>query len=120
MRIVLPSRVKIPTADCESENNVTSLNLLFLASTLTWSNAILIATSSPNKIEALLATGWCKSILSWLGKNRHAPAPGKPILVIVLESQYLLLDNRVKHCLRQKLEPGLFAEVPSFRGKKNS
>ena len=71
-------RVKIPTADCESENNVTSLNLLFLASTLTWSNAILIATSSPNKIEALLATGWCKSILSWLGKNRHAPAPQGP------------------------------------------
>ena len=71
-------RVKIPTADCESENNVTSLNLLFLASTLTWSNAILIATSSPNKIEALLATGWWKSILFWLGKNRHAPATQGP------------------------------------------
>ena len=34
-------RVKIPTADSDSENKVTSINRLFLTATLTWSSAIL-------------------------------------------------------------------------------
>ena len=66
----------MPTADWESESTESCfISLLFnFTSDFTYSRAILIATN----IDALFPTGWCNSIFSWLGKNKHAPAPHRP------------------------------------------
>ena len=67
-------RVRIPTADCESEKSITFLTSSFSISSLMLSNAILMAINSPRRIDDLVDTGCFRSTLSSFGRNKHAPA----------------------------------------------
>ena len=71
-------RVRIPTADWESENSI-----IFCIGSLSiynfiLPNAVLMATNSPRRIEDLPETGCLRSTLSSFGRNKHAPAPQGP------------------------------------------
>ena len=53
-------RVRIPTADCESEKSITFLTNSFSISSLMLSSAILMAINSPRRIDDLVDTGCLK------------------------------------------------------------